>query len=82
MWLPVGVVGIQGRIPNADGPGVRSGAAKLAKSHNNLRVSRGSITSSTQNASAVRNGERRRFSRASISSSLAAGSGAASMSAR
>jgi hypothetical protein len=38
--------------------------------------------SSTQNDSAVRNGERSRFSRASISASSAAGSRAAAMSAR
>jgi hypothetical protein len=43
-----------GRMPKADGPGARSGAAMLAKSHSNFRVTRGSITSSTQNASAVR----------------------------
>jgi hypothetical protein len=43
-----------GRMPKADGPGVRNGAAMLAKSHSNFRVSRGSITSSTQKASAVR----------------------------
>ena len=28
-------------MPKADGPGVRSGAARLAKSHSSLRVSRG-----------------------------------------
>lgn len=44
----------QGRIPKVDGPGVRNGAARLAKSHSSFRVSLGSITSSTQNASAVR----------------------------
>ena len=43
-----------GRIVNADGPGVRSGAARLANSHSRRRVSRGSITSSTQKVSAVR----------------------------
>ena len=55
---------------------------QLAKSHSSRRVSRGSITSSTQNDSAVRNGERSRFSRSSISSSFACGSSAASISAR
>ena len=69
-------------MPNWARPGVRSGAARLANSHSSRRVSRGSITSSTQNDSAVRYGERSRFSRASISSSLAAGSAAASISAR
>jgi len=70
------------QVDNRDSPGVRNGAAIFAKSQSSRRVSRGSITSSTQNGSAVRNGERSRFSRASISSILACGSGAASISAR
>src|ERR1700722_6606939 len=43
-----------GLMVKADGPGVRSGAARLANSHSRRRVSRGSITSSTQKVSAVR----------------------------
>ena len=54
----------------------------FANSHSSRRVSRGSMISSTQKLSAVRNGERNRFSRASISSSFACGSSAASISAR
>ena len=72
----------QGRIPNERGPGVRSGSARSANSHSSLRVSRGSMISSTQKVSAVRNGERSALSRASISASLALRSGAASISAR
>jgi hypothetical protein len=64
------------------GPGVRIGSASRANSHNSERVLRGSITSSTQNFSAERNGERSLLRRSSISFSYAAGSGAASMSAR
>src|SRR5689334_14011290 len=66
----------------AGGPGVRRGSASRANSHSSERVLRGSITSSTQNFSAERNGERSLFSRSSISFSLAAGSAAASISAR
>ena len=47
-----------GRIGVATGPGSRSFAARLANSHSSGRVSRGSMISSTRNASAVRNGER------------------------
>ena len=39
---------LYGRIANRDGPGVRSGAARLAKSVSLGRVSRGSMISSTQ----------------------------------
>ena len=45
-------------------------------------MSRGSMISSIQKVSAVRNGERRRFRRSSISEIFASRSGAASMSAR
>ena len=54
----------------------------LAKSVSSGRVSRGSMISSTQYASAVRNGERSAFNRASISACLAGLSSAASISAR
>jgi hypothetical protein len=54
---------------------MRSGAAMLANSHSSRRVSRGSMISSTQKLSAVRNGERSRFSRASIFSRFARGPG-------
>ncbi len=64
------------------GPEVRSGSARRAKSHSSDRVRRGSMISSTQKRSALRNGERSAFSRVSISASLAFGSGAASISAR
>ena len=47
-----------GRMGKVRGPGVRSGSARLANSHSSLRVSRGSMISSTQKVSAVRNGER------------------------
>ena len=40
------------------GPVIRIGYANRANSHNSERVLRGSITSSTQNFSAERNGER------------------------
>ena len=63
-------------------PGVRSGSARCMKSTRCWRVLRGSMISSTQNFSALRNGERSAFSRASIFSSSAFGSSAASMSAR
>ena len=66
----------------AGGPGVRNGSASRANSHSSERVLRGSMISSTQNFSAERNGERNLFRRSSISSSLACGSSAASMSAR
>ena len=52
-------------------PGVRTGSASRAKSHSSERVPRGSMISSTQKVSAVRNGERSLFSRSSISASLA-----------
>ena len=64
------------------GPTLRIGSANRANSHNSERVLRGSITSSTQNFSAERNGERSLLRRSSISFSFAAGSSAASMSAR
>ncbi len=64
------------------GPALRSGSARRANSHSSGRVLRGSMISSTQNFSAERNGERSLLSRSSISSSLACGSSAASMSAR
>ena len=71
-----------GRMVNRDSPTVRIGAAMFANSHSSRRVSRGSIISSTQKLSAVRNGDRSLFSRASISSNFASGSSAASISAR
>ena len=64
-------------MENARGPGVRRGSARLANSHSSLRVSRGSMISSTQKVSAVRNGERSALRRVSISASLALRSGAA-----
>ena len=64
------------------GPGFRSGSASRANSHSSERVLRGSMTSSTQNFSADRNGERSLLRRSWISSSFAALSSAASMSAR
>ena len=42
-----------GRMPNFDSPGIRSGPARLAKSHSSRRVSRGSTISSMA-ANAVR----------------------------
>ena len=71
-----------GRILKVVRPRSRQGSASRANSHNSGRVSRGSMISSTQNVSAVRNGERSLLSRSSISRSLASGSGAASISAR
>src|SRR5688572_23861190 len=64
------------------GPTLRIGSANRANSHNSERVLRGSMTSSTQNFSAERNGERSLLRRSSISFSFAAGSSEASMSAR
>jgi hypothetical protein len=64
------------------GPALRIGSARRANSQSSERVLRGSITSSTQNFSAERNGERSLLRRSSISRSLAAGSAAASISAR
>ena len=43
-----------GRIPWVEGPGVRRGAARLANSQSRGRVSRGSMISSIQKASAER----------------------------
>src|SRR5262249_7699235 len=71
-----------GRMRWVKGPGSRSGAARLANSQSSGRVSRGSTISSIQNVSAERNGERSFWRRSSISASLAAGSAAASISAR
>ena len=56
--------------------------ARSAQSQRIGRVSRGSMISSTPNRSAVRNGERTAFSRASISARSATGSSAASSSRR
>lgn len=47
-----------GRIVNPAIPGARKGSASRANSHSSFRLSRGSMISSTQNASAVRKGER------------------------
>ena len=69
-------------MDSVEGPGVSTGQARRAKSQSSLRVSRGSMISSTQNASAVRNGDRSFCSRCSISLSLATGFSAASISAR
>ena len=65
-----------------NGPASRSGAASLANSQSSGRVARGSMISSIQKVSAERKGERSFFSRSSISISFAAGSAAASRSAR
>src|SRR5439155_26929110 len=73
-----GLVGRHGRIILTTGPGSRRGAASSAKSHNSGRVTRGSMISSTMNDSAVRNGERTRCMRASISAFSASGSSACS----
>src|SRR5258708_19525036 len=48
------------------GPGVRIGSASRANSQSSERVLRGSITSSTQNFSAGRNGGRRLLRRAPV----------------
>src|SRR5206468_11329297 len=64
------------------GPTLQTRSANRANSHNSERVLRGSITSSTQNFSAERNGERSLLRRSSISFSFAAGSSEPSMSAR
>src|SRR5207302_8993083 len=64
------------------GPTLQTRSASRANSHNSERVLRGSITSSTQNFSAERNGERSLLRRSSLSFSFAAGSSEASMSAR
>ena len=71
-----------GRITKLARPAVRTGSARRAKSHSSDRVQHGSMISSTQNFSALRKGERSAFRRASLSSNLAWGSAAASMSAR
>src|ERR1041384_325533 len=73
-----GVYGLMAKL--VAGPGVRSGSASRANSHSSERVLRGSITSSTQNFSAERNGERSLLSRSSISFSFAAGSAGAARS--
>src|SRR6267143_811801 len=85
LMLPWGVViglGTGLIVKFAGGPGARIGSASRANSHSSERVLRGSMTSSTQNRSAERNGERSLLRRSSISPSLAFGSFAASMSAR
>ncbi|KTR96320.1 hypothetical protein SB3_31300 [Methylobacterium radiotolerans] len=64
------------------GPALRIGSARRANSEGSERVLRGWIPSSTQNFSAGRNGARSLLRRSSISRSLAAGSAAASLSAR
>src|SRR5258706_1943949 len=56
--------------------------APSTHSHSNGLVSRGSMISSTPNASAVRSGERKRFSDSSISRRRASGLGDASISRR
>jgi hypothetical protein len=71
-----------GRIVKLATPGVRNFSARWANSTSNGRGSRGSIISSIQKVSAVRNGERSFCSRSSISAILASRSGAASISAR
>src|SRR5258707_3669347 len=63
------------------GPGVRIGSASRANSHSSERVLRGSITSSTQNFSAERNGERSLLRRASSSFCFTPGCAAAAISA-
>ena len=50
-------------MANVRGPGVSSGSANAVNSQSNLRVSRGSMISSTQKGSAVRKGERSALSR-------------------
>ena len=62
-------------------PGASSGCASAANSHSSFRLSRGSMISSTQKASAVRKGERSFCNRSSISASLASRSSAAETSA-
>ena len=76
------VIAGSGEKSMLDGPGVRIGSASRANSQINERVLRGSMTSSTQNFSAERNGERNLLRRSSISSIFALGSAAASISAR
>ena len=59
-------------------PVSRTRPASSANSHSSGRVSRGSMISSTRNASAVLNGDWRAVSRCSISARSASGSSAAS----
>src|SRR4029434_10291764 len=64
----------QGRYGNAPFRGVRSGATRCANAQSSGRVFRGSMISSTMNASAVRNGERTLLRRSVMSRISASGS--------
>src|SRR5258705_8161800 len=59
-----------GRMPCADGPGVRSGAARVAHSQRSGGVSGGSTISSIQKGSAERKGRASVFRRPSLSGIL------------
>lgn len=72
----------QGRKPQPSTPGWSTRCARLARRHSSQRVERGAVIASTPNFSAVRKGERTRSGRVQIPASRAAGSAAASRSAR